>query len=529
MKIRLVEPGYAGYHVYDLTRLPRLGLPLMATLLASRGHDVLCYAGCLEEPDLEDLLSSDLVGISSLTCTAPAAYELAAALRSEGVWVVLGGPHVSFLPEEGLAHASAVVRGEGHQTLLELVECLEAGGDLSRVLGLSWRDKEGKPQHNPPRPPATRQEFQALPWPDLGLVKGHERIGTWPVMTSWGCPYDCEFCSVTRVFGRSVRYKPAEEVVDYLERVGRDRIFFYDDNFFAPRERGVRIMELMVERGVRPAWICQMRADAVLRSKARREVDHRFLSLLSESGCHTVCIGIESVNQASLDAYGKKLDLEEVELCLEALKEYGIKVHGMFVLGSDEDGPEVFQRTVAFAKARGVDTVQLMALTPLPGTPLRARLEAEERIISSDWSLYDGHYVVHRPLRLTPLELQRGILKALRSFYSRRQVWVPALAEAAKNLRHLVRLALRERYLALQLPLLALAALVRRGHRVLNRMARAASKETWAWLEKKFGIPALRAYGRRQLRAWRRQARARAHMAWLKTLGRGGRPAEAGS
>jgi radical SAM superfamily enzyme YgiQ (UPF0313 family) len=143
MRIRLIEPRPPGHHVYDRALLPRLGLPLMAAALAQRGHDVRCFCDLLAPVDVDDCLRSDLVGISSTTSTQPYTYQLAAEFEAMGVPVVLGGPHVTFLADEALAHARYVVRGEGERTICALVAAIEAERPLAGIQGLSWRGRDG--------------------------------------------------------------------------------------------------------------------------------------------------------------------------------------------------------------------------------------------------------------------------------------------------------------------------------------------------------------------------------------------------
>ena len=213
LRIRLVEPRPAGHNVYDRLLLPRLGLPLMARMLTEAGHDVRIYCETLAPVDLHDLLGADLVGVSSITATTPAAYRLADLLGTAGVPVVLGGPHVSFRADEALGHAHYVVRGEGQQTMCELVTCLVEGRPLEGVRGLSFRADDGEPHHNPARPRCTQEEFERLPIPDLSLIEGSCRMTMKPLMTQWGCPFDCEFCSVVAMFSRSVRHRRVDQVL----------------------------------------------------------------------------------------------------------------------------------------------------------------------------------------------------------------------------------------------------------------------------------------------------------------------------
>ena len=225
MRVRLVEPRPPGYNVYDYAMLPRLGLPLIGGLLSRAGHDVKAYCELISPVDLDDCLAADVVGISTTTSTAPSAYRLADMLGSCGVPVVLGGPHTSFCTDEGLDHAPFVVRGEGQATMLDLVGRLSRGGDLNHVRSLSFRGTDGERHHNEARPMTSQAEFMALPAPDLTLLAGHERMVTKPVMTQWGCPFDCEFCSVTAMFSRSVRHRGAEQVVQEIAALGAERGF----------------------------------------------------------------------------------------------------------------------------------------------------------------------------------------------------------------------------------------------------------------------------------------------------------------
>ena len=172
MRIRLVEPRPAGHNVYDFTRLPRLGLPLIGKILVDAGHDVRIYCELLDPIDLQQCLNADLVGISSTTATAPGAYHLADLLQSAGVPVVFGGPHVTFLPDEALGHAAYVVRGEGAATMSELVASLEEGTTLEAIQGLSWRATERRGTSQPEPTALLPAGFRAFADPRLGTHRG---------------------------------------------------------------------------------------------------------------------------------------------------------------------------------------------------------------------------------------------------------------------------------------------------------------------------------------------------------------------
>src|SRR5579875_597246 len=516
LRIRLVEPRPAGHNVYDLALLPRLGLPLMGRLLADAGHDVRIYCEVLAPVDLEDCLRADLVGISSTTATAPAAYRLADLLASAGVPVVLGGPHVTFCADEGLAHAPYVVRGEGQQTIVELVSCIERDEDPSGVLGLSYLDGAGEPRHNPDRRRATQAEFEALPIPDLRLIEGHARLVTKPIMTQWGCPFDCEFCSVTALFSRAVRYRRTDQVIAELGELGAQRVFFHDDNFVVNKRRSAELFEAMLRRDLCPTWFAQVRAATALRSPARPEADHDFLALMRRAGCQMVMIGVETITDEGLASIGKHQSVDTIERAVRAFHEHGIAVHGMFVAGLDGDTSSSAEAAAHFARRLGIDTFQLMVETPLPGTALWRRVGDQERLLSGDWSLFDGHHVVMRPAHMTPLELQLGVLEAMRQFYS----WPRILASGmVGGLRRLPDLAAACRPALLgRVPAISRAVRSRRFEEVVPVLRAILPPERWHRLATDLWLPALRFYARRQLAAWRRQEQSRRHLEFLASL-----------
>jgi radical SAM superfamily enzyme YgiQ (UPF0313 family) len=512
----LVEPRPAGHNVYDFALLPRLGLPLIGGMLMSAGHDVKIYCELLSPVDLGECLSADIVGISSTTSTAPSAYRLADLLGSAGVPVVLGGPHVTFCPDEALSHAPFVVRGEGQATMLELVSCLEAGRNLDDVRGLSFTRDNGEPQHNSARPMTTQTEFAELPAPDLSLLCGHEKMATKPLMTQWGCPFGCEFCAVTAMFSRAVRHKHTDKVLEELSALGAERVFFYDDNFVVNKARTTKLLEAMVQSDITPTWFAQVRADMVLRSPASTEVDHDLLKLMRRSGAQIAMIGFEAITDQGLANVGKRLSVATQKRAVAALHDHGIAVHGMFVAGLDTDDITSAGATADFARRLGIDTFQLMAETPLPGTKLWERANAEGRLLSEDWSLFDGHQVVMRPAHMTPLDLQLGIMEATRRFYSWPRIIRSGVAGALSHLPGLMETA--HPAVIQRLPMLAKMACARRWDEVAPYFRENLPSKLRAKITQAFWLPAARMYGRRQLGAWWAAERSRAHVELLKSL-----------
>jgi anaerobic magnesium-protoporphyrin IX monomethyl ester cyclase len=418
MRIRLIEPAAPSVHLMSPWRYPRLGLPMIGAALAAAGHDVRVYCQQLAPVDWDDVVRAELVGFSTTTSTAPAAYAMSDRLRARGIPVIIGGSHVTFMADEALRHADFVARGEGGDLLmLELIEALRGERELESVAGLSFA-RDGGPVHNEPRPPC--RNLDQLPVPDLSLIAGHERMRSTPIMTSLGCPFGCSFCSVTAMFGRRYRFRSAESVIAELEDKRPSHVFFYDDNFAADRARLKHLLRAMIARVLAIPWQAQVRTDV-----AR---DLELLELMRLSGCETLALGLESVDQGTLDALHKSQSVGDIVAAIDAIHARGIRVHGMFVLGAESDDRDTMRRTIDFAISHRIDTVMLNVLTPAPGTEWFAEMERAGRIFDKRWQLYDGQHVVITPMRMEPSELQAAVLEGYARFYSPRQ-WLRCLME----------------------------------------------------------------------------------------------------
>jgi len=410
--IAFIEAGSPGSHIFSKFPLPRLGSVLLSTMLLDRGYRVRVFIEDVAEPDWSFVENSDLVCISTITSTAVRAYAIADRIRALGIPVVMGGPHVTFLADEALEHASFVVRGEGEGPLLELVSSLETGRPpLSDIRGLSFRDTDGHSVHNPTA--AFIQDLDSLPEPDFSLVHNWKPSRSYPVSTSRGCPYGCKFCSVIQMFGRKYRFKSVEATLSELKHVNavsRATKFIVDDNFAADLNRAKEICRGLLAEKIKMTWSTQVRVDV-----AR---DRKLLRLMADSGCHTLYIGFESINPRTLAAYQKKQDLKDIIYSIQKIRDHGIHIHGMFVLGADTDDVDTIRKTADFARRHHIDTVQFLILTPLPGTPLYAEMVENKKLIHTNWSKYDAHHVVYKPATMSPVTLQVETLKAMARFYS---------------------------------------------------------------------------------------------------------------
>lgn len=410
-RVLLIEPRSPAEHVFSRARIPRLGTILLGTMLRKEGYEARVLieevSGATTE---EDLRWADAVCVSSITSTIPRAFLIADQARDQGKRVIFGGPHVTFLPEDALSHGEFVVRGEGEETLMELLTALQSQSSLEGIKGLSYWE-EGRPKHNAGRPLV--QDLNSLPIPDFSLIKGwNPRQAVVPVATSRGCPYACKFCSVVAMFGRGYRVRSIDLIMEEIRsNAGRaSHLFFCDDNFAANPARAKEVLRRMKEERSHPDWSTQVRAESAL--------DPEFLELLRETNCWGVYIGFESASAQVLKAYRKKQDEATMQKAIKAFHRHGIHIHGMFIVGADEDTPETIRETVRFSIKNRVDSAQFMMLTPLPGTETFDVLEKDNRLLTKNWELYDGTHVVFQPRSMTGEELQEAAYQALISFYS---------------------------------------------------------------------------------------------------------------
>lgn len=412
-RISFIEAASPGLHIFSKFPIPRLGAVLLSTILKEQGYEVKAFIEDVAEPDWPFIENSDLVCISTITSTAPKAYSIGKRLKALDIPVIMGGAHPTFLPDEALDYADFVIRGEGDRSLVELIACLKKGAPaLTGIKGLSYRDdRDGRNVHNPS--PEFIRDLDSLPLPDFSLVHKWNPSNVYPVSTSRGCPYDCTFCSVIRMFGRKYRFKSVEAALKelrYAASVSSATKFIVDDNFTADKMRTREILKGMIAEGIKTRWSAQVRTDVA--------VDAELLRLMADSGCHTLHIGFESINPATLEAYNKKQSREDIITCIRTVRDHGIHIHGMFVLGADTDDAGTIQDTADFAVKLGIDTVQFMILTPFPGTPFFQDLMKSGRLLHTDWSKYEIQHVVFRPQLLSPSALQTETFRALGRFYS---------------------------------------------------------------------------------------------------------------
>jgi len=415
-KIIFIEPKSPNLHIFSIFKLPRLGIFILGNMMKTRGWDVEIFVEDLDKLNWKKIETADIIGISTISSTAPRAYMIADKARQKKIPVIMGGPHVSFLTTEALEHADFVIRGEGEQSLMKFIDSWEQNRDYTGVPSLSYK-KGGKIVHNPLQ--GYENNLNSLPFPDFSLYRGKNKIISkglaTPVQTSRGCPYNCSFCSVTPMFGKKYRFRSTENIISELRSYQNqsNNIFFYDDNFAANPRRTKELLKAMIEEKIKFKWSAQVRVEIAK--------DKEMIKLMKKSGCTTLYIGFETINPESLKAVKKNQKVEDIVEAIKTIQKNHIHIHGMFMLGFDEDNWKSVKKTVKFARRSKLTSVQFLLLTPLPGTELFENIQTNSRIQFFDWSLYDAHHVVFKPKNFSLSELQRAQIYCHKKFYSRFQ------------------------------------------------------------------------------------------------------------
>jgi len=389
MKILLINPADSTYR-HDSSAFKRrvsyyaLTLPTLASLVPEEldAEVQLIDEGVEPVDGLED---ADLVGITSVTPSAPRAYELADQARAMGKTVVLGGPHATLMPDEAQVHADSVVTGFAEETWPQLLRDYAAGQMAPLYSHLGRAAVEGLP----------------APRRDLLNLKKYLKIPS--IQASRGCPNKCSFCAIPEVWGRHYHQRPLDEVVAEIESLGSKRLLFLDPAMTENRQYAADLFRALAPLKKKWAGLSTIRIAS----------DPELLDLARKSGCIGLLIGFESLSQKSLEGINKGFSdaagyLEAVRI----LHDNGIGILGTFVFGLDGDDDDVFKRTADFVDEARIDMVRYSVFTPFPGTPVFKEMESEDRIITRDWDRYNTEHVVYKPRNMSPERLQEGLREA---------------------------------------------------------------------------------------------------------------------
>jgi radical SAM superfamily enzyme YgiQ (UPF0313 family) len=450
----LTEAKSPFFRPIKYSLFPPLGLATLAAFL-DPGDEARIQDEHVQDLDLDG--TPDLVAIEVYITSARRSYAIADQYRARGAFVVLGGLHVTALPEEAAAHADAIVLGPADEAWPRLLEDFRAGRP-QRVYRSRARTLGGLP---PVRRDLLRRELYLVP---NSLV------------VSRGCPHSCAFCYKEGFFsgGRAFYVQPVADALAEIERLPGRHLYFLDDHLFGHPAFAGALFDGM--RGMGRLWQAAGTVDSVLRPG--------LLEKAAACGLRSLFVGFETLAAEGLRAQGKRQNLgRDYAAAVRRLHDLGVMVNASFVFGLDEDDGSVFDRTVEWAIGQGIETATFHVLTPYPGTALFRRMEAEGRLLHRDWDLYDTRHAVFRPARLTPRQLEDGYWRSYRDFYSWRGILRGAAAtpDVASGLRHaayaigwkkcepLWDLLIRSRRVARGLPLLERvldAASAGRGRRV---------------------------------------------------------------
>ena len=402
LRIALISPKGPLYRHRGgiFRRNLRIG-PLTLTTLASLIPAEIPHRLDIYDEGVEELparIDADIVGMTVITGSAPRAYQIAAELRARGITVVLGGPHVTLVPEEAAAHCDVLITGYAEETWPEMLRDYMAGAVKTRY---SMRS-DFSFDHMPVIPFAKRELLRR---------SGYKTVNAFEATR--GCIHSCEFCVVPHAWGRRPFQKPIAHVIEDIRQSGAKRLVFYDLNLLADFQYARELFTALI-----PLKVKWFGLSTVLLGK-----DQELMDLCARSGCRGLLIGFETISKAGLAYYNKKFNRpEDYGELVRALHARGIMLMGTFVFGNDNDGVDAFDAARDFVLDHRIDLPRFSIMTPFPGTALFNRLDAESRILTRDWSLYDGQHVVFRPKQLTPDELLHHHERVWKEVYSYRSI-----------------------------------------------------------------------------------------------------------
>jgi radical SAM superfamily enzyme YgiQ (UPF0313 family) len=394
MKVKMILPALAEaespfWRPIKYSLFPPLGLATLAAYL-DPDDEVDLQDQHVEQLRLDD--EPDLVLIQVYITNASRAYAIADQYRARGAYVCLGGLHVTSLPEEAAPHADSIFLGPGEETFPEFLRDFRAGRPKPRYFS-AVRDLAGIP-------PVRRD-----------LIKRERYLVPNSIVVTRGCPHHCDFCYKDAFFqgGKGFYTQRVDEALAEIDRLPGRHLYFLDDHLLG----NVRFASALFEgmRGMDRVWQAAGTVDSILRGD--------LVERAAKAGLRSLFVGFETLSPENLRQSNKKQNLKQnYEHAIARLHDLGVMINGSFVFGLDDDGPDVFKRTVDWGVRNSITTSTYHVLTPYPGTRLFETMEAQGRITTRDWDLYDTRRVVYRPVGMTPAALEAGYWWAYKNFYS---------------------------------------------------------------------------------------------------------------
>ena len=420
MKILLISPERERKKEEAfLFRLSFLNLPYVA-VVTPPGVEVKIIDEAHEKVNFDEKV--DLVGITAQTPVAPRAYQIAEEFRKRGIPVVMGGAHVSMLPDEALQHVDAVVVGEAEEVWPKLIEDVRRG-QMRRIY-------QGEGFVNP----------SSLLLPKRGLLNEKFYLPLKLLETTRGCPHHCDFCGVSKFFGFRYRSRPIKEIERELKTIfqkgpvmnaalkkilssfskdlpyflKRRLLYIIDSNVAGDRRFALELVSLLKEFDL--LWYGHAPVSIAF--------DQELLKGFSQSGCIAINIGFESFSTKNLQTMGKGFNKPfRYAEAVKRIHDQGIGIMGTFIVGLDDDDPGVFQRIIDFCINEKLDWALTFIMAPYPGTDSFSRLEKEGRILCRDWEKYDSLNVVYQPLRMSVQELENGMRRVWKDVFSLQSIY----------------------------------------------------------------------------------------------------------
>ncbi len=409
MKILLIHPSdevvYESFERKQIAHFP-IGLGYIAAMGEKAGHDVyvLDYQVTpFGAPELEGRIADLKPQLVGVTCTTPvfkAAGDILKTVKKvlPETKTLLGGPHINALPESSLHQcpdADFAIFGEGEDSFAELLAAIAAGGDDYRgILGVAWRGPDGQVTMNRPRPMAkdidlfpipARHLFEIEKYSDPDRYQGSHTI----FISSRGCPFRCKFCASQATWGRKVRFRSPEKVVDEAQVVVNDlgirHITINDDTFTASKRNVLEICRLIEERGLKFSFLCSSRVNTI---------DEEMAAALARAGCCEITFGIESADPEILKNICKDIDISRAVPVFKMVREHGIRVHSSYIVGNPGDTHETINKTIDFAVESGTDYAQFSVCVPFPGTPLWREAVEKGMLKTDDYTKFTRYYSV---------------------------------------------------------------------------------------------------------------------------------------
>jgi radical SAM superfamily enzyme YgiQ (UPF0313 family) len=408
----LTEAKSPFFRPIKYSLFPPLGLATLAGYL-DESDEVSLQDEHVETLDLDD--EPELVVVQVYITSAYRAYQIADQYRRKGAYVVLGGLHVTSLPEEAAQHADTV--------------CLGPGEDIWPAFLADYRAGHPAPVYR-----SGVRTLAQLPPIRRDLIKRHLYLVPNSIVVSRGCPHACDFCYKEAFFrgGKGFYTQTVDAALAEIERLPGRHLYFLDDHLFGNVPFAAALFDGM--RGMNRLWQAAGTVASVLRPG--------LLEKAKEGGLRSLFVGFETLSEENLREQRKPQNLRrDYGAAIRRLHDLGIMVNGSFVFGMDDDDPTVFARTVEWAIQQGIETATFHILTPYPGTALHDRMRQAGRLLHSNWDLYDTRHVVYRPARLSMDQLETGYWWAYREFYRWSSIWrgasnKPSLVEAARHVAY---------------------------------------------------------------------------------------------